>query len=497
MNLTLREDQEKATELINEKFREGHRAVILAAPCGWGKTAWAGSAMERARQKGKKSAFCVDRIILCEQTSRRFDEYDIPHGVVQSGNARYRPDEPIQICSNQTLEARGFFPDLNVFIQDECHVKRKQAVEFINNFKSRSRVVGLSASPFTKGLADIYSAVVCPSTMAELIEDKRLAPLRVFVGKAADMKGAKKVAGEWAASEVTQRNKIIIGDVVSNWIKISNEVFGGPRKTIMFSPGVEDGADFARKFAEAGYNFVNLSYKDDDEFKRDAIKDFSSPDTTINGLIACDLLQRGFDEAGVEIMVDAHPYSKSFSSVVQSYGRGMRTNPGKEFCVLICHSGNYLRFEERWDDLYHNGVHSLEESTLADSVAKEITDKEKVDAICPKCGALWAKGADACGHCGFVKEKRSQIEIVPGEVIELKDRITHSKKDKQAYYSMLLWYCRNKGFNQGWIAHKFKARFGVWPRGMQEVELPMDAISLDLIQDEQRKYSIRRSYAGR
>ena len=68
--------------------------------------------------------------------------------------------------------------------------------------------------------------------------------------------------------------------------------------------------DLSKKFAEAGYNFVSISYKDDDAYKREVIEEFSKPDTSINGLIATDILTKGFDVPDVKIGVSARPFSK-------------------------------------------------------------------------------------------------------------------------------------------------------------------------------------------
>lgn len=235
--------------------------------------------MEATANKGNRSAMVLDRIALCNQTSARLEKYDIDHGVLQSGHWRYRPDRPIQVCSAQTLEKRGDFPAIDLLVVDECHCSRKDTINFIQNAPEKVRTIGLSASPFTKGLGATYDCVVSTVTTKWLVENKYLAPLRVFIAKEIDMKGAKKVAGEWSQAEATERGIKITGDIVTEWVKKTHEIFGKPEKTIVFCAGVAHGEDLSRKFAEAGYNFVSISYKDDDEFKRQVIEDFSKPDT--------------------------------------------------------------------------------------------------------------------------------------------------------------------------------------------------------------------------
>ena len=468
MGLNLREYQSGSLDGLRQGFANGHRAQILYAPTGAGKTEMAIALLEATKTKGNKAAMILDRIILCDQTSQRLEKYSIEHGVLQSGHWRYRPYENIQVCSAQTLEKRGSFPGLSLMIVDECHAMRNQTIEFIKN-NPNIKVIGLSATPFTKGLGSIYKNVVSTVTTRELVDQNVLCPLRVFIAKEIDMTGAKKVAGEWSQAESTKRGMQITGDIVTEWIKKTNEIFGGPKKTIVFCSGVAHGADLSKQFAEQGYNFVSISYKDDEQFKKDVIEDFAKPDTEIHGLIATDILTKGFDVPDVMIGVSARPFSKSLSSHIQQMGRVMRGHPNKEFAVWLDHSGNYLRFQEEWDEIYSDGVHSLDDGK--EKPKKEKTDKEKEAAKCPKCGGLWAGGSDTCVHCGFTREKRSMVESVPGEMEELQGS-KYSKDDKQAWHSMTQYMVKNHGWSPGRAAHTYKDKFGVWPKGLLDVPIP-------------------------
>lgn len=461
--LKLREYQLNTLDGLRKGFAAGHRSQMLYSPTGGGKTEMAIALLDATHKKGNRAAMILDRIILCDQTSQRLEKYNIDHGVLQSGHWRYRPHEHIQVCSAQTLEKRGSFPGLTLMIVDEAHAMRAQTVEFIKN-NPDIKVIGLSASPFTKGLGSVYEHVVSTVTTKELVEQKVLCPLRVFVAKEIDMTGAKKVAGEWSQAESTKRGMQITGDIVSEWIKKTHEIFGRPRKTIVFCSGVEHGADLSKKFADEGYNFISISYKDDDDFKRDVIEDFSKPDTEIHGLIATDILTKGFDVPDVMIGVSARPFSKSLSSHVQQMGRVMRGHPGKEFAVWLDHAGNYIRFREDWEEIYNNGVHELDDGR--EKPKKEKTDKEKEAAKCPRCGHLWAIGSDTCTHCGYTREKRSMVEEVPGEMEELKQAA--SRESKQDWYSMCQYMVRYHGWSPGRAAHTYKDKFGVWPKGLAE-----------------------------
>lgn len=426
--------------------------------------------LQAAERRGSRAAMVLDRRILVDQTSRRLDAYGIDHGVLMAGHWRYRPHNRIQICSAQTLEKRESFPGLDLMIVDEAHTVRQATADMI---KARGdiKVIGLSASPFTDGLGELYSNVVSCATTEELVGMGRLVPLRVFLAKQIDMSGAKKVAGEWSQDEASERGIKIIGDVVSEWAKKTQEIFGGPRKTIVFCAGVEHGAALARQFAEAGYNFVSISYKDDDDFKAEAIKEFSKPDSSIHGLIATDILTKGFDVPDVMIGVSARPFSKSFASHVQQMGRVMRCCEGKQFGLWLDHSGNYLRFREDWEELYCDGV-----SELADGKEKskpEPTEKEKQDALCPACGHIFPPRSDTCAHCGHQRVRSNSVIAVAGEMEEIDTVASKADREtKQIWYSGLRWICKERGYKEGWAANKYKEKFGVWPRKLAEAEVP-------------------------
>ena len=463
--LKLRDYQETALDMLREAFKAGHQAVTLYLATGGGKTEIAIAMLHACKVKGTRAAMLLDRIVLCDQTSQRLDKYGIDHGVLQSGHWRYRPSELIQVCSAQTIEKRGEFPGLSLLIIDEAHQSRAQTIEFIKN-NPNIKVIGLTATPFTKGMGSVYSHVVSPITTKKLVDAGSLVPLRVFISKEIDMEGAKKVAGEWSQAEATSRGKKITGDIVAEWVKKTHEVFGKPEKTIVFCAGVDHGVDLQDKFREQGYNFVSISYKDDDQFKKDVIEDFNKPDSDIVGLIATDILTKGFDSPAVRIGVSARPFTKSLSSHIQQMGRVMRTYPGKDFGLWLDHSGNYLRFREDWEDVFENGVSELDDGK--EKAKKEPDEKEKKESKCPACGALWPRGSDTCSNCGHVRERKSLVQSVPGTMEELGSM---SRDDKQAWWSMAQWKVQAGSWSDKRALANYRERFGVWPKGLHDMPM--------------------------
>ena len=196
--------QVPAVERLRAGYRQGHRSQLLVAPTGAGKTAIATYIMDEARKKGTRVAFVVDRINLVDQTSDVLDKYGIPHGVIQAGHWRRLDHELIQVCSAQTIEKRGYFPNLQLLIVDEAHAVRKETAKLITSMESL-RVLGLTATPFTKGLAELYSNLVNVTTTNQLVSEGFLVPLQFYAAVAPDMKGAKVVAGEWSDRDIEKR----------------------------------------------------------------------------------------------------------------------------------------------------------------------------------------------------------------------------------------------------------------------------------------------------
>jgi len=210
---------------------------------------------------------------------------------------------------------------------------------------------------------------------------------------------------------------------------------------------------------------VSISYKDDDDFKREAMEEFSKVDSTIHGLIATDILTKGFDQADVMIGISARPFTKSFSSHVQQMGRVMRPHSDKSAAIWLDHSGNFLRFRRKWEDLYRHGVECLSEEL--DKPTKDPTDKEKEASKCPRCGQIWPMDADVCPHCGMVRTRRNDVRNVDGVMQELGAEVEVKEKydstTKERWYQELVGVAREKGYADGWAFHKYKEKFGIEP----------------------------------
>lgn len=477
----LRDYQSASVNGARAGVAAGRRKQILMAPAGAGKTEIACSMLQESARKGSRALFIVDRVVLVDQTSERLDRYGIPHGVIQSGHWRWRPYERIQVCSAQTLERRGIPSDVQVVFVDEAHCMRKKVTEFLN--ATDAVVIGLTATPFTKGIGGVYDGLVNVTTTNELIEQGFLSPLKIYAAKAIDTAGMKVVAGEWSEKEIEQRGLEIIGDIVAEWQDKTTKHFGGPVKTIVFSATVEHGEELCRQFRAAGYDFRQISYRDggDDERRR-IIEEFRKPDSTIHGLVSCEVFTKGFDVPDVLCGVSARPYRKSLSSHIQQMGRVMRAAPGKEFGLWLDHSGNVMRFYADVEDVFANGMSELDAGKREEKARKEPTEKQREEIRC-QCGFLLHASHRTCPSCGAERKRRALVDQVPGELVEIdgnKLNRSTSWDDKRAFIAGLRCYAAQHGYKDGWVAHKYKQRFGVWPNDPRVRDQPAAEYGLDL-----------------
>ncbi len=503
-----RDYQFRSIEFVRQGIRDGHLRQILCIPTGGGKPICSAYLIAEAVAKGSKAVFVCDRVALVNQTSKAFTEFGITHGVAQGKNTFGR-SLPVQICSAQTIEARGFWPDLDLIIVDECHSQRKAVLEFVTAIGKP--VIGLTATPFSAGLAQTYSRVVNVTTTDKLIADKWLAPLKVYAAKEIDMKGAKTTGGEWLSSEVEQRGSKIVGDIVAEWQDKTDKHFSGPVKTIGFSATVEHGEELCRAFQAAGHDFRQVSYKDgNDESRAKLIEAFRRGE--VLGLISCEALAKGFDVPDIQCGIAARPYRKSLAAHIQQIGRVMRPAPNKDFALWLDHAGNYLGFLDETLEFFAQGVNELDDGERGRVVRKQFRATEAPK--CHRCGYVWGldEEADLCPSCGLERGRgRSRVAVAPGRLEEVEGAAGRNQDwaaDKRFVWQHIQRIATERRPGDPKAARKFALAqyrnwFNEWPHGnYRPAWAPADPrvesrVRRQLNKWRKRQYAIQRSVKAR
>jgi superfamily II DNA or RNA helicase len=358
--------QSSAHEKLREHAKQGHRCQVIMAPTGAGKSYLGLRIIHEALKRGKSAMFICDRTTLIEQTSNVADTYGLSaHSIIQSNHWRYRPSMKFHIASVQTL-ARRQWPDVDVIVIDECHAQYTAWVEHIKT--CRANVVGLSATPFSKGLGQLFSNLINAATMHDLVQSGVLVPMRVMSCTKVDMTGVETRGGEWTDSAAATRGMEIVGDVVSEWVKYASGM-----KTIVFGATIAHCEEMEKAFNQAGIPAAVFTSETQPEERAELLKEYkkSKHDTKLLVLISIEALAKGFDCADVECVCDVRPLRKSLSTAIQMWGRGLRSSPetGKYECIaggslVLTDRGlvaieSILLYDKVWDGyefVAHKGV---------------------------------------------------------------------------------------------------------------------------------------------
>jgi DNA repair protein RadD len=453
--IQLRDFQAASVEQLRNNIRTGIRSQVLSAPTGSGKTICAAHLLDECYNKGRRAVFVADRISLIDQTSAVLDRYGIPHGVIQSNHWRTRRWERIQVASADTLARRGW-PEFDLMIVDECHTQKETTRRAIGTMPPKAVAIGLTATPFSKGLGTSFKAVVSVTTTNRLIEEGHLCRYRVFAASEPDMEGAKVVAGEWTDAEAEKRSMPIIGDCVAEYLKHTPGT-----KFIAFGVSVAHCEEIQKQFMAAGVHCALYTYQNENE-RGKWIEEFRKPDSYIRGLISVSALAKGFDVSDVETIIVARPLRSSLAEHIQMLGRGLRSHPGKEMCTVLDHSGNCVRFWDETNDFFENGATELDDGTRKPAEKKRDA-KEKKPKKCPKCFRVHDP-APACPNCGYAYPRNSNVAHVAGELSEVGSKgKSATAAQKQDIYSQLLYIAHDRNRSDGWVAHTYRDRFKVWP----------------------------------
>ena len=411
--LTPYDDQVEAIDRLRQGVRDGKKGQLLVAPPGFGKTVVGQHMMAGAMDKGSRGLWVVDRLPLLEQTSMRFSEAGIPHGIYGGGDMNTRWRQPLKVCMAQTIAKRGW-PGADFIVWDECHTMYRHMVEQLP--EQGCPYIGLTGTPFTRGMGNLYDGgMVQVTTTNALLRQARLSPIKIKSAVEIDMLGAALQNGEWSAKDVQSRGRRIVGDIVSTWVEEVQRHFGGPVKTMLFAASIAHGDELCEAFQAAGYDFRQVTAHDNREQRQKTIQAFR--DGEFPGIVSCEVLSKGVDIPDLLCLIIARPYVKAFAAHIQMLGRIMRTAPGKGYGLVLDHSGNCLGFYHETRALFEDGVDRLDKSRFL--AARRQTEKVPKEIKCWGCGYLLPPGARVCPVCGTERRRKMEIENVPGQMIEI------------------------------------------------------------------------------
>jgi len=452
---TLRPHQSHAIELLRHSFRNGHRTPLLQASTGFGKTLVSVDIIKSALEKGKRVLFVVDRITLIDQTSEVFDSFGLDHGIIQGDHWRVN-NHPLQLASAQSLGKRKYKPDADLIIVDEAHSTYSAMTKLITREWNALPFIGLSATPFTKGLGKIYDDLILVESTKSLIDKGYLCDFEAY-GAPLDLKGVRTTAGDYNQKDLEKKvnRKQIVGDVVDTWFRL-----GDNRQTICFAVSVDHSRAIVDEFVANGVPAAHLDAHTPAEQRREIFDAHNAGDIKIISNVG--ITTKGFDSPNSSCLILARP-TKSLMLYIQMVGRVLRVSDCGRNAIILDHGTNIERLGFPTDPLPEFLCNGDKES--AERKKQEKKDREeKLPKPCEKCTHVSIEFA--CPQCGYTPRRAPKVETVSGM---LKKMQQVPMEEKRKWYSMLLGYSRDKGFKDGWADHKYRERFGVWFRGKDGV----------------------------
>ena len=464
---SLRDYQRVALNEVWKRHRDGDTRQVLASPTGSGKTVMAFAYAGKRMEQGERVLFLTERNALSDQTFEAATLAGLPSGLLQGSNSA-NTRAPFLVASQQTLEARNIgLKGYGLVVLDECHVQRSYITKEIREHPGLT--LGLSATPFTDGLGKTYDGVVSGGTYDSLIRDGYLVGLRPFAVENIDTKNLVTNGGEWTAASVEDAvSEPLRGRIVEHFFDVAVPLFGGTPKTLVFAPTIAMAEDLAQRFNARGVKAVSTTSADSQSQGAAAVAGFR--DGSVEVLVSVERLSRGFDVPGVEVLISARPYKASFASHVQQVGRGMRTAPGKEECLLFDHAGNFVRFYSEWQELCREGVRGLDDFAAAKRKEGGNGNGTAPGWNCPKCAERNPLRAEKCIYCDVARPApvitpetvETLVELnldMPDNRSEIWEQIVGAAREKEQ--RNLERYGKEKSY-QAWARMFYKKMVGVW-----------------------------------
>ena len=428
MTVNPRPYQQRTVDSVVARWRLGSCRIAVVAPTGAGKTVIGGLIIARyPDQKWVWLAHTRDLVLQSAAALERMFPGEV--GVIMAGVAP-QPFARIQVCSVQTLTARGYMPDGWLILDEMHHYAAEEWQSFVERLGDRP-AVGLTATPERAdgvGLRGLFHDITVAAHYSELIAGGYIVPCRV-------LRPSKRLRG-------------IAQDPVTAYLNKGEGRYG-----FTFCRTIEIARDTAEKFTAYGVPATCVDAETPPDERRAAIAGLGKQWQMLTSVYA---LTEGVDVPGASVCVLARGIGH-LSGARQMAGRILRAAPGKTDALLLDLSG------VTWDlGLPHEDL----EYSLEGMKRKPGSESLRV---CQKCGYTETSDVSVCSRCGFkLPPKDLRPKVTGDEIAE------HSQLEKDLRLSALIAEAKRKGYADDWVAVQFKRATGCNAKLPHDVERKME-----------------------
>lgn len=427
----LRLYQRKQVAEIADEMRAGHTRILAQAPTGAGKTHIMAAVVMAAISAELRVLVLATRTRLVRQIHERLESFGVRHGVIAAPLPELRNySAAIQVASVDTLNRRALvnghipMPVADVVIFDEAHLATAETRMRVLDSYPQALRIGFSATPARKSgrsLGAAFDCLIMGPSIKELTAAGVLVPTRIFNTPLVSQKELREVPKDAdsdfkpaALGALLNRPKLI-GDVVTNWLRIANR-----KRTLCFAVNKAHGASLLDSFRQQGVAAEMLTDADDEDTREEVISRLEAGTTSV--VINCFLMSYGVDLPAVECIILARP-TRSLMMYLQMIGRGLRAASDKTHCIVIDH-GHVVenlglpQSDHEWTLAADRNVNA---EALGRSSAKSSAERAR---SCGQCTAMWLTSdqGNNCPECGWAAPQRSKaIGVEDADLNEIAD----------------------------------------------------------------------------
>lgn len=343
---------------------------------------------------------------LIEQNHGKMLEHwpDSPVGIYSASIGKKVLGQPITFAGIQSIHRHAEkVGHVDLVLIDECHLLSNEQAGIYRRFLAdltqinpSLRVIGLTATPYrlgqgmlTEGKDALFSDIISPVTVEELVHRQFLSPLKSkHTDAALDVAGVAKRGGEFVAGALERA--VDTDDAVSAVVSETLERAQGRRSVLWFCAGVAHAKHVARELQSRGEVAECVTGATAKGERERMLSDYKAG--TIRHLTNANVLTTGFDAPNTDCLVMLRP-TMSPGLYVQMAGRGMRLKAHTDHCLVLDYAGVVSQ---------HGPI-----TCVVPPTKEGKGDGEAPTKTCPSCREIVAANAKSCecGHVFEVKEK--------------------------------------------------------------------------------------------